>query len=143
MSNARSAEIQDAIHESVQEVRETLSAEFETIQTILSDQSEQIGRLHESVTGVQGGPGGSEAPFSLADIGCMLAGLHIIFEPQLKAKAFELFDEEANRLKMEGQDKGEFAEIPIKMAASIQLGVLPRTLTRFYQEWKTLRPESR
>jgi hypothetical protein len=84
--------LQEALAEDVVEpIRETLGEEFETIQNILSDQSEQIGRLHESVTGVQDGPGGREPPNSNVDIGNMLAALHIIFEPQLKAKAFLSF----------------------------------------------------
>ena len=111
----------------------------DTIQETISELSEQIGRLHESVTGVQDGPGGREAPYSLTDIGNMLAGLHIVFEPQFRAKAFEFFNEEADRQKKHGDDKNELAEALIKGAASYRLGVLPGMRNRLYEQWKAQR----
>jgi len=104
---------------------------------MVSDLSEQIGRLHESATGVEDGPGGREAPYSLTDIGNALAALHIIFEPKLKEKAFELFNEEYEHCKARGDTTSELAQEGIRMAAGYRLGVLPGMQNRFYQEWKT------
>jgi hypothetical protein len=109
----------------------------QAVQTTVSDLSEQIGRLHESATGVEGGPGGREAPYSLTDIGNMLAALHIIFEPQLKAKAFELLDEENEHCRARGDNTSELAQAGIRMAVSHRLSLLPGKQDQFYQEWKT------
>jgi hypothetical protein len=133
-------EILDAVQEGVKQVREALSEEVQTVQTMVSELSEQTGRLHESATGVQDGPGGREAPYSLVDIGNMLAALHLIFEPKLKEKAFELFNEEYEHCKARGDTTSELAQECIKMAASHRLGVLPGMQDRFYKEWKTQQP---
>jgi hypothetical protein len=134
---AQSETVQDAL-----DSMEQMNDRLDTFEEMLLDQSEQIGRLHESVTGVEGGPGGTFPPYCLADIGEMLRGLQLIFEFQLKAKAFEIFDLEANQVKQfQGffnDQEGTFAEV-LKSAVVKKMGLSHSVLERFYAEWKTLR----
>jgi hypothetical protein len=111
----------------------------QNVQEMVSHLSEQIGRLHESATHAEVGPGGREAPYSLPDIGNMLAALHIIFEPQLKAKAFEILDGEYEHAKARRDVSSELVQAALMVALIHRLGVLPGTLDRFYKEWKTQR----
>jgi hypothetical protein len=122
----------------IQKAAETIQDTAETIQEMISDQTEQIGRFHDEVTGVEGGPGGRFAQYSLADIGNMLAALHGIFEPQLKAKAFEAFDRMSESLKARriGSDP-QAAELADEIIRTSAIGLLPGMAARFHQEWKT------
>jgi hypothetical protein len=135
----QSETIQDAL-DSI----EQLNDRQDTTQEMLSDLSEQIGRLHEAVTGVEGGSGGTFAPHSLEDIGKMLRGLQLISEPQLRAKAFQLFDLEATHIRkierFEKQDETLFAAA-LKIAVDAKLGLSAEMLDRFYREWKTQRSQ--
>ena len=114
-----------SVPQAVEQVRQTVGLESETIQETVTDLSNQIGRLREDVTGVVCGPGEMEAPYSLLDIGNMLAALYVTFEPQIKAKAFQLFDEVAKRIHA-GEEKG---------SAWMEVGIPPAMHERFYAEW--------
>ena len=131
-----------SVSQGVEQVREKEGAESEIIQEMITNLPQQIARLHDEVTGVDGGSGGQEAPYSLEDIGNMLRGLQLIFETQLKAKAFELFDEAAEYYPEWEKSKSTSGEVLLQLIAGPELGVLSDMRKRFYQEWKTQRSRS-
>jgi hypothetical protein len=121
----------------IDEVAGQILEGFGTTHDMLSDQSEQISGLYESVTGVQDGPGGREAPYSLVDIGNMLVALLGVFEPHIKAKAFEVFDKVAEDFKKEPPTLIESHYI--NTFANYYLGIPVGMQKRFYEEWERQR----
>jgi hypothetical protein len=114
---------------------------LETIQEMVLHRTEQVGWFHDEVTGALGGPARTFALYSFIDIVNMLAALQGIFEPQLKVKAFAAFDRTSESLKARWNDSNphaaELAEGIIRASAK---GLLPEMTARFYQEWKTQKP---
>jgi hypothetical protein len=127
--------VREAVSQSTDDILQTIGIESQTIQEQIADLSAQVSDLQEEVTA-------SSVVFSLQDIATMLVGLQKIFEPQLRAKAFAIFDETSASIKSSGpKELDQLHDALVLGEVWRQLGILPRTQKQFFEEWKKQKAE--
>jgi cell division septum initiation protein DivIVA len=101
------------------------------LQTGVTDLQEQIVRLREEITGFDSRHSPS---CSLDEIGGMLKGWQVVFEPQYKMKAFELFDAYPDYSGKEPSAAAFDMLVHAAQAATV-LGVPPYLSQEWFVEW--------